>query len=665
MPAPDTKYIIHNYFRIGSRNGFDLAASTGMIGVRFTAQQTKNVDKILIYITSVTGTSPTYRTGLQGESSGIPDGTWLGPTNNGYKDAQFSAGWNELVLDEDVSLTADTDYFIVVEYNSGTIDGSNYVRVAYSVGGSDSYQPLNKSNSNINFYDSTGTIRTSTNSGSSWALVSNSIGIYLFNFDDATYEGIPHDASADTTESISGANWKSQKISVSGNQTIRAIGFVVGEVGPPNGDLLYEIRDSGETVLRSGTLISASDFSEDWYDVTLSSALSLTGGSTYRFVLKSPDTSSGFYRVEKATTTDSAPYNAETYGGTASCYSESSNSGTDWTDETNGDIRIRLSDTGTYSSESLINSRIKAKKEDEKLLNASVSIPTNSSDKLLNARIELTSSSEKLLTTRIKAKIYSENVLISRVQAKIEAEKPLISRIKILSQFSHKPTLSRIKINFEQNKLLNSRIKTELSSDKSFNARISGLTTSPKLLNAMVKLKSESEKLLTARTIIHGTSDKLVNARIKISLSGEKAIQSRILKAFEQNKLLIARILKSFTSEKLVAARIKKAFSSEKLLISRISKSGSSEKLINAKVTIQRTSEKVFKASVKGTNSSENVFEAFISGIYESSKSINARVFFDPKIMRIEDTTNQTTRSSDEIITKAVGRIGGDRIFPT
>jgi len=295
-----------------------------------------SVTKIRVYLETEAGNSPSYRYGLQANSGGNPSGTWLGATHQGYGDlTATTTGWQTITLNESVTLTAGTVYHIVVQ-PQGTPSSSNYIALRQSApqNGMLPYDGASDPNSNTLWYN-----------GSSWS-TQGSQPIYLLETATPTYEGNPSETT--TNQSVYGANYSGERFTISGgNQQVTGIGFYVRKSSSTNpaDNLYYQIRDSTDTVVRSGTLVSrtAITTSYSWYDVSLSSALTMTDGGTYRVDLYSTGSSSSYYyQVSRNDNTDNAAYNGRNYYGTGSVYCSSANSGSSWTPSNQCDIPFRL-----------------------------------------------------------------------------------------------------------------------------------------------------------------------------------------------------------------------------------------------------------------------------------------------------------------------------------
>lgn len=117
---------------------FALDASGDKVGWILTAPEAVTVDRIAVCYDSKTGTPPTYRYSLQGVStSGTPSGTVLGATNNALATLAPTAisndSFHELTLAESVAFSAGEKFAIVVEYSSGTINGSNLANYRHGI----------------------------------------------------------------------------------------------------------------------------------------------------------------------------------------------------------------------------------------------------------------------------------------------------------------------------------------------------------------------------------------------------------------------------------------------------------------------------------------------------------------------------------------------------
>lgn len=107
-------------------------ASGEKLGVVFQADEDATITHLGLVIRAIVGTTPTYKIGLQGvNASGDPDGTYLGGGTPASATFSPSAlGWTAtsvrwVALDNSIALTKGTHYAWVIEYSSGTINGTN------------------------------------------------------------------------------------------------------------------------------------------------------------------------------------------------------------------------------------------------------------------------------------------------------------------------------------------------------------------------------------------------------------------------------------------------------------------------------------------------------------------------------------------------------------
>lgn len=115
-------------------NNVALDASTDKVGWIFLAADGETITKLGCRVNATTGTIPTYRISLQGVnlSTGMPDGTVKGASNDAY--ATFSSvttsAFNYFTMTGSYTPSGVELLALVVEYSSGTINGSNFMSVS-------------------------------------------------------------------------------------------------------------------------------------------------------------------------------------------------------------------------------------------------------------------------------------------------------------------------------------------------------------------------------------------------------------------------------------------------------------------------------------------------------------------------------------------------------
>lgn len=179
---------------IGGVSTATLDASTEYMYVRWQATKSGNVSKIFCRSTTVTS-SPAYRVGLQGIASGVPSGTWLGATNNGYGVVTpSSAGYHEITFTEPVAVTKGQQHYVVIAYDSGTIGASNRTIWAQYV-----------SSTSINM-PSTGAFTGSHASVAAWPAIA-------VGYDDGSYavNNAPFSNTNQSWSSSSSPKWRGTK----------------------------------------------------------------------------------------------------------------------------------------------------------------------------------------------------------------------------------------------------------------------------------------------------------------------------------------------------------------------------------------------------------------------------------------------------------------------
>lgn len=110
------------------------------------ASEAATITRLGVRLGVITGTTPTYRISAQGVgTTGLADGTIKGGTNNALKTfspsglGQTDGDWTWYTLDETFAVTRGEYFAIVVDYSSGTVDGSN--NASFSIGITNTMEP--------------------------------------------------------------------------------------------------------------------------------------------------------------------------------------------------------------------------------------------------------------------------------------------------------------------------------------------------------------------------------------------------------------------------------------------------------------------------------------------------------------------------------------------
>jgi len=179
-----------------SASTFNLSASTSKVGWVFVARESATITHLGFVLSARTGTAPNYRISLQSvDANGDPSGTILGGTSNALKvfdPATLTTGdLSYLALDESADVSVGQKYAIVIEYSSGTINGSNLATVRYMTSGLSTG------------YDTTFAYAL-TNAGS-WSKQTAAVGIYAYRSSTKRY-GFPFTTSRTTITFSSSTN---------------------------------------------------------------------------------------------------------------------------------------------------------------------------------------------------------------------------------------------------------------------------------------------------------------------------------------------------------------------------------------------------------------------------------------------------------------------------
>ena len=330
-----------NRFLLKSVSGIGrLTRSTLRCSMRFTAQASKTVTSIRVYIHERQN-PPMYRFGIQADSGGQPSGTWLGYGES----APVGTGWRAVTLTTPATLTAGQVYHLVVQYRGGAIGWNRYINIRRSA-------PLNLLYPYNNNADTAA--NTCWYNGASWS-TQNYQPIYFLAFSDGTYEGNPYYTSV--ARAIYRTYCHGERFLVSGgNKTVTQIGFYVARTsGLPADNLYVRLYDViGGSLIEQGVLATPTGVGTtfSWQTYTFSTPRILLNGRIYRIYLISPGSiASRYYRVYRLYNTSAADYNSINYDGLNSVYCYSTNSGLSFTDYAYYDIggyRFTVPGTGGY-----------------------------------------------------------------------------------------------------------------------------------------------------------------------------------------------------------------------------------------------------------------------------------------------------------------------------
>ena len=342
-----------NKFRLTATSAIGtMTNSNTRTALKFTAQGDKTVNAIRVYLHNEVGTSPNYRYGIQGDSAGLPSGNYL--CSNTL--TATSAGWKTISLTGCPALTAGNVYYIVVQYNSGTVSGSRYVALRRSA-------PLNNLYPKTNNPDPNADTLFATNQ-TNWT-AQGFQPIYELDFQDSTYEGNPYESSAEVA--VFGNTQIGEKFTYTGStQAAESITFYVRKQGTPAGNLDFVVQQIGGSSTTCTVNSSQVGTSNAPVTCTFGSPITLTQGTQYRVYLRSTSSASGNdYRLYRLVNTSAANYNSINYDATNSIYTISTNGGSSWSDSTGanpnwdiGGFYFTISGSASYPSSGQFTSQV-------------------------------------------------------------------------------------------------------------------------------------------------------------------------------------------------------------------------------------------------------------------------------------------------------------------
>lgn len=354
----------NRFSAFGMEESSALDSENKKLSFRFSAQNTKVVDAIKVYISSThKNSTPTYRYGLQTDNNGVPSGTWLGASNQAYGDFQTNdVGWHEIALNQVANITDGTVYHLVIEYKSGAINAGKSIKLRM-------LKPLNlivpfDSSDDLNLM-----IKSSGDNGVTWTDVNNS-PVYMLLFSDTNpeLEGNPYHLASD--EEVYGNHFKGEIFTYSDTTEFynRLAVYVKKKPGEgagalPENDLKIAIQDmtTGNIILDK-VFISKNDITTDYqlHEIPLDPQITFIQDREYRFYLYSEGTSSNrSYHIEHAENIDQSADNSINYLGLNGRYTVSDNAGSSWTVYNNQDTMFRLSaiaDTGYFTTGEYVSS---------------------------------------------------------------------------------------------------------------------------------------------------------------------------------------------------------------------------------------------------------------------------------------------------------------------
>jgi type II secretory pathway pseudopilin PulG len=303
-------------------SSFRLTSGNRRQNLRFTAQKTKSVNLVRVYV-DLLNNPPTYRFGLQADNgSGRPSGTYLA-----YGDLRPTlSGWQTITLNQPLNLIKGQTYHLVVSWQSGQIGPNRYIALRQT-------SPLN----NLIPYDQTpdpqANVLTSTTGGSNWQ-TANLQPLYQLTFQDNDSEGNPYENLGELP--IYHNFFQGQNLTLTEDKEFSEISFYVRRFGSlrPLDDLYFAIDNLTDNLLvTSGILAarSAVGTTYAWQTYQFPERINLEQNKTYRLYLSSPGSGANrYYLILAPVTVGQEYFKIITFLGKSSFGEQSSDSGASW-----------------------------------------------------------------------------------------------------------------------------------------------------------------------------------------------------------------------------------------------------------------------------------------------------------------------------------------------
>jgi hypothetical protein len=250
------------------------------MSIRFTAQDSKTVNEVAIYITPFDTQKKRYQytIGLQSDNVGEPSGTWMNDNNVSWSGGDLE--WRWFTLSNSVSLTVGTAYHLVVEALDANSSDSICFRGTHpktSIRSHDNFVPTHS------VHDPQ--LRLIYYNGASWSMQSRTV-CFLIKYTDGGILGLPYDMT-DINAKVYGGTTQCQVIIPEEDIAINTLGFWARKLGNP-GTLNITLEQPRGTVHRF-VVIDPSDVSiiYSWEQGSVQTFV-LQKGETYYLCARSP-----------------------------------------------------------------------------------------------------------------------------------------------------------------------------------------------------------------------------------------------------------------------------------------------------------------------------------------------------------------------------------------
>ena len=321
-----------------------LDASGDRIGAVIQCPLANAITKVAVWVDRVVGTSPTYKVSLQGvTASGLPDGTVLG--GGSPASATFTASGTDtpqiITLDNSYTPSLFDSISIVIEYDSGTIDASNFADFAVYHGGG--------------FYKEFTSYAVQDFSTGTWSKPAGLPVIACGTSSEWFGELVFRPGTQAAYSNASSPNERGMKFTLPARySTFPLYGVSFLSIGWTAGGTvtlsLYEGSAVGDTTATATATIDTDLITSNRPSVAyFDSIISLSGGTTYRISLR-PDSTNTIRNIYADCSVDNTLFQLGAFEGSASATSRGGGNWTDDADQREWFSLIYNEDDVTYSS---------------------------------------------------------------------------------------------------------------------------------------------------------------------------------------------------------------------------------------------------------------------------------------------------------------------------
>lgn len=311
------------FYNSGTVTNFNLNTATTRIAWVFVSATGSAITHLGVRLQSKTGTSPTYRVSLQAiGADGRPTGTVLGggtPASATFTVTALTAGeFHWIALDNSFTPTRGTTYAVVLDYSSGTVDGSNFAAFGFR--------------SNV-FNTNASPLPLSDTTGSAWTTAVDGCGIFGYRTASSRH-GFPiKNVGSTAAISADGQRGALRFVPASGTaatvQVTSGVLFLSGTIAAGS-SVIWGLWTAAGAVLSASTVTVDTDAlgAGSQFGMPLASTPTLTAGTAYYLGLERAGTNFSFRTITVSDANDWPAFNHDS----GWCYSTWD--GAAWNDST-------------------------------------------------------------------------------------------------------------------------------------------------------------------------------------------------------------------------------------------------------------------------------------------------------------------------------------------